>query len=222
MRRDLERFKARTGKPVIACLLDTATGGAYYLATAADRIVVGPASVTGGIGVVLNLFNLRELMGQLNVFPQPIKTGAMVDIGSSTRPLLPEEKDLLQVMADEFHGLLIADIRRSRPGIAADMTLFDGRIFSGSQAVQRRLADHVGDLDGAIQLAAGVGGVSSPQAVLYRRSNDPARSPHAVTANVPIHGAGLLPNVPGLDRSKMPTFLSLWQPELTMEKLGGK
>ncbi|HJZ54536.1 MAG TPA: S49 family peptidase [Gemmataceae bacterium] len=221
MRHDLERFKLHTGKPVIACLLDTATGGAYYLASAADRIVVGPASVTGGIGVVLNLYNFQDLMAQFNVFPQPIKSGEMVDIGSSTRPLKPQEKELLQTMADEFHGMLIADIRRSRPGIAADMTLFDGRLFSGSQAVQRRLADYVGDLDAAIQLAAGVGG-GSPQVVLYRRSNDPARSPHAVTANIPIQGAGLLPNVPGLDRSKMPTFLSLWQPELTMEKLGGK
>jgi protease-4 len=45
---------------------------------------------------------------------------------------------------------------------------------------------------------------------------------YAVTANVPLQGAGLLPNLPGLDRAKLPTFLSVWQPELTMEKLGGK
>jgi protease-4 len=58
--------------------------------------------------------------------------------------------------------------------------------------------------------------------VLYRRANDPANSIYSVTANIPLQGAGLLPNLPGLDRAKMPTFLSVWQPELTMEKLGGK
>ena len=61
-----------------------------------------------------------------------------------------------------------------------------------------------------------------PEVVLYRRANDPASSVYAVTANIPLQGAGLLPNLPGLDRSKLPTFLSVWQPELTMEKLGGK
>jgi protease-4 len=58
--------------------------------------------------------------------------------------------------------------------------------------------------------------------VMYRRGNDPAHSVYAVTPNIPLQGAGLLPNLPGLDRSKLPTFLSVWQPELTMEKLGGK
>jgi protease-4 len=64
--------------------------------------------------------------------------------------------------------------------------------------------------------------VARPEVVLYRRANDPAHSVYAVTANVPLQGAGLLPNLPGLDRSKLPTFLSVWQPELTLEKLGGK
>lgn len=76
MRRDLERFKARTGKPVVACLLDTATGGACYLASVADQVVAGPATVTGGLGVILNLFNLQDLMAQFNVIPQPIKSGS--------------------------------------------------------------------------------------------------------------------------------------------------
>src|SRR5205085_10593372 len=67
MRRDLERFKARCRKPVVACLLDTAAGGSYYLASAADTVVATEASVTGATGVILNLFNLQDLMAQFNV-----------------------------------------------------------------------------------------------------------------------------------------------------------
>jgi protease-4 len=226
MRRDLERFKERTRLPVVACLMDTAAGGAYYLASASDVVVAGPATVTGGIGVLLNLFNLQDLMGLYNVRPQMIKSGELVDIGTSARPLKPAERELLEAMASEFHQQMQNDIRRSRPKLILDEgRTFDGRIFTGTQAVTRGLADRIGDLDDAIQVAGQLGcGVTTerPRVVLYRRTNDPANSVYAVTANVPLQGAGLLPNLPGLDRSKLPTFLSVWQPELTIEKLGGK
>jgi protease-4 len=225
MRRDLERFKARTNLPVVACLMDVAAGGSYHLASAADVVVAAPATVTGGLGVVLNLFNLRDLMAQFNIVPQGIKAGALADIGTSARALTEDEKALLQGMADDFHGRMRADVSRSRS--RADAVVFDGRILTGAQAADRGLVDRLGDLDDAIQLAAGMGcqpggGVVKPEVVLYRRSNDPANSVYAVSANVPLQGAGLLPNLPGLERAKLPTFLSVWQPELTLERLAGK
>ncbi len=221
MRRDLERFKERTKLPVVACLMDTAAGGAYYLATAADQVIANPATVTGGVGVILNLFNLRDLMAQFNVIPQSIKSGKYTDIGTSARVLTPEEKVLLQSMADEFHKQLIADIQRNRPAMT-NANAFDGRIFTGPQSLKVGMVDGIGDLDQAIQSAAemaGFGALPRPGVVMYRRGNDPARSIYAITANVPLQ---LLPNLPGLDRSKMPTFLSVWQPELTLERLAGK
>jgi protease-4 len=234
MRRDLERFRARTGIPVVACLMDTAAGGAYYLASAADQVIAGQATVTGGLGVLLNLYNLEDLMAQFNIRPRPVKAGNHVNMGSFVR--LPDETEeqvaerlategkVLQAMADDFHQQLQGDIRRSRPRIRLDggMT-FDGRIFTGRQALARGLVDGIGDLDDAVELAGRMGCAGeAPQVVLYRRANDPARSVYAVTANVPLQGSGILPSLPGLDRSRLPTFLSMWQPELTMEKLGGK
>lgn len=241
MRHDLERFKERTRLPVVACLMDTATGGAYYLASAADQVVAGPATVTGGVGVILNLFNLQDLMGMVNVRPQIIKTGERTDIGTSARKVTEGEKELLQAMANEFHEQIVSDIRRTRPGVVTQLDTpfegslfgwnldrgrtFDGRIFTGPQAKTRGLVDHIGDLDEALGLAAQLGcpgAAARPGVVMYRRSNDPARSVYAITANVPLQGVGLFPSVPGIDRAKLPTFLSVWQPELTLEKLGGK
>lgn len=229
MRHDLEKFKQRTRLPVVTCLMDLSTGGAYYLGSAADTVVAGPATVTGGIGVILNLFNLRDLMAQFNIIPQGIKAGEYADIGSSARALEPPEKALLQAMADEFHKQLQTDIVQSRPRIDfAGGTTFDGRIFTGNQALSRGLVDQIGDLDDAIhiagQLACSGGAMNGlrPQVVIYRRNNDPANSIYAVTANIPLQGAGLLPNLPGLERSKLPTFLTIWQPELSTERLSGK
>ncbi len=223
MRHDLERFKERTRLPVVACLMDTACGGAYYLASASDHIVAGPATVTGGIGVTLNLYNLRDLMALANIIPQGIKAGDLTDIGTSARALTDDEKKLLQTMADEFHKQLIADIKQYRAA-ATDAAAYDGRIFTGTQAKGRGLVDSIGDLDDALAAAAQLGcpgATVRPGVVMYRRANDPARSVYAVTANVPLQ-ATLLPSVPGIDRAKLPTFLSAWQPELTIERLGGK
>ena len=72
---ELDRFKAATRKPVVACLMDVATSGAYYLALGADRIVAHPTSLTGGIGVVFNHVNLQDAMAQLNVSDDSIKAG---------------------------------------------------------------------------------------------------------------------------------------------------
>jgi protease-4 len=229
MRRDLEKFKERTHLPIVACLMDLGTGGAYYISSEADVIFAGPATVTGGIGVIINLFNLRDLMAQFNIIPQIVKSGQYVDIGTSARSLDPAEKAILQAISDEFHKQLKTDISNSRQRLDMEGgATFDGRIFTGRQAMERGLVDQIGDLDDAIQLAGhlscplvGVNGVR-PQVVIYRRLNDPANSIYAITANIPLQGAGLLPNLPGLDRCKLPTFLSVWEPELTTEKLGGK
>lgn len=225
MRHDLERFKERTKLPVVACLMDLGAGGAYQVASAADVVVAGPATVTGGLGVILNLFNLKDLMAQFNVIPQSVKAGELVDIGSSARPLKPAEQELLQAMADELHKQLIADVSQSRQKLDARI-VFDGRIFTGKQAVERGLVDRLGTLDDAIQTAAQLANPGAncarSEVVLYRRANDPATTIYAVTANIPLQGAGIFPSLPGLDRSKLPTFLSIWQPELTIEKLGGK
>src|SRR6185312_16202933 len=193
--------------------------------SAADQVIAEQASVTGGVGVILNLYNLQDLMAQFNIIPQSIKAGDKADIGTSAKALTPENRQILQSMADEFETTLTTDIRRHRPNLKDGATTLDGRIFTASQAKDRGLVDLVGDMDAAITLAASLGcpgNAGRPQVVLYRRSNDPAHSIYAVSANIPLQGAGLLPNLPGLDRAKLPTFLSAWQPELTMEKLGGK
>ena len=220
---DLHRFKARTGKPVVACLMDVGAGGAYLLATGADHVIAHPTTITGGIGVILNLYNLQDAMAQFNAIAIPVKAGDNIDIGSPITEPLPEQRELLQQMADEFHQRFRRIVQQARPAHdpAAEPD-FDGRIFTASQALQRHLIDEIGYLDDAINMARNMSGCPDAAVVLLHRRNDRGRSPYAITPNVPIQGSLFPLSIPGLDRSRMPTFLYLWQLDPTMERMGGR
>ncbi len=153
MWRDVRAFRQRTRLPVVACLMDVATGGGYYLATATDQIVAHPTTITGGIGCILNLYNLQDLMAQFNIVNTAIKSGSKIDLGTPTKPLDEDNRLLLQHMCDEFHARFRDLVLRKRPVDAADQTLFDGRVFTGTQALQAGLVDKVGYLDDAIAMA---------------------------------------------------------------------
>jgi protease-4 len=223
MWRDLQAWRARTRRPVVACLLDLATGGAYYLATASDRIVAHPMTVTGGIGVVLNLYNLEDFMGGLRIVPQPIKAGKNIDTGTMTGPLSNEAKRLLQGMADEFHDRFKEVVRQQRPNVdLADGKTFDGRVFTASQALRRGLIDEVGYLEDAIALARNAAGQPGARVVMLHRSNDRARTLYATTPNTPLQASLFPVSLPGAERSRLPTFLYLWQADPTLERLSGR
>jgi protease-4 len=224
MWRDLRAFRAKTRRPVVACLMDVGAGGAYYLATAADAIVAHPTSITGGIGVILNRYNLSGAIGYFSMQSLLIKSGKNIDLGNevASEPP-PERRELLQAMADEFHQRFREVVTGSRPNIdATDPTLFDGRVFTARQALGRRLIDRIGYLDDAVAVASELAGVGSGRVVLYHRCNDRVHSPYAITPNVPLQNTVLPISVPGLDRSRLPTFLYMWQPDPGLEKLGGR
>ena len=212
MSRDLMRFREETNVVVVACLMDVGAGGAYYLATHADSIIAHPTSIVGGIGVILNLYNLEDTLGQFNIASLPIKAGEQIDIASPERMMQAEEKAALQTIADSFHERFIEQVKTARPDSADDKTNFEGGIRTGLDAVESGLVDSVGYLDDAIELArnkAAIVGDSS--VVMLRRDNDRAFSQFDVTPNTPY---SLLPiKMPGLDRSSLPTFLYLWQPD---------
>jgi protease IV len=214
MRRDLEAFRQCRDIPVIACLMDVGTAGAYYVATEADVIVAHPTSVTGGIGVILNVYNLEDTLGQFNVVPLPVKAGDKIDMPSLLRPMDPAEREILEQIADEFHGRFRDQVVQSRPLLKTEEEDFDGRVFSASQARERGLIDQIGYLDDAIAMARQAAGLpAAGRVVMFRRSNDRAFTAYDTTPNVPLQNSLLPLNIPGLDRSTLPTFLYLWQPD---------
>ncbi len=221
---ELQRFRAASGKPVVCCLMDLGTSGAYYLAVGGDRILAHPTTITGGIGALINRYNLEDAMAQLNIRSEPIKSAPLVDMGTLTAPLDQEAETLLQGMADGFAARFRNRVERFRPRIDAKAweTLDDGRVLPAPVALDLGLIDRIGYLPDAIAEAEQLAGLSQgAEVVLYQRKGYPGRSIYAVTPNAPIQ-EGLIPfSYPGLDRAKVPTFLYLWSLDPTILPRGG-
>jgi protease-4 len=224
MFQDLLAFRANTPMPVVACLLDVATGGAYLLASAADQVVATPTTITGGIGVIWNSYNLKAFLGLQSVAAQPVKAGVNADMGT-VLTLMPEHVEkLLKTICNTMHQHFQARIKQARPrvqqvatiGEDRDVDIFDGRILVGPQACQCGMVDQLGFLEDALAAARAAAHPAQARVVMYHRANDPALSPYAITPNYPIQ-ASTLPSMPGPERSRLPTFLFMWQPDPTIE-----
>src|SRR6516165_3445208 len=87
MYQDLVNFRHDTHKPVVACMMDVAASGGYYVAMGADKIYAHPTTVTGSIGVIMRLYNAAGLFQLLGVKSDPIKSGPNKDIGNPGRPM---------------------------------------------------------------------------------------------------------------------------------------
>ncbi len=167
--------KTKKKKPCIASLGSIAASGGYYIASACDKILANPGTMTGSIGVIMQLSNFEELMKKVGVKGVNIKSGANKDIGSPFQPLSQEGRDILQSLVDNVHGQFVAAVAKGRGMDEARVRkLADGRIYSGDQAKELGLIDQFGTLEDAIELAAKRVGLETEPAVYYAR---PEREP---------------------------------------------
>jgi protease IV len=217
---ELTRFKAATHKPVVACLMDLAASGAYYLAVGADRIVAHPTTLTGGVGAIFNHVNLEDAMAQLNVRVEPVKSGPLIDMGTVTKPLDPQSREILVEMADGFRQRFLGRIAQQRSVVSdADLkAISDGRIIAAPKALSLHLVDQIGYLPDALGEARRLAGTPGAEVILYHRDGAPARSLYAIAPKPPRISEALPFSYPGLDRAKLPTFLYLWQPDPTLPR----
>ena len=221
---ELRRFREETGKPVVCCLMDVATAGAYYLAVGGDRVVALPTSLTGSLGSIINHYNLQDAMAQLNLVSDPVKAGPMVDMGSVTAPLDDEARKLLQEIADGFRARFRDRVASRRPAMMPDdlQAIGDGRVVPATRALALHMVDRLGYVHEAIAEAEQLGGTPGAEVVLFQRAGYPTHSIYAITPNTPIQGEIVPFSYPGLDRSKAPTFLYLWQPDPTIFRQSGR
>jgi protease-4 len=167
---DAIRRLREAGKPVVASLGAVAASGGYYIAVGADQIYANPGSLTGSIGVIMQMANLDSLMKKVGVEYVVVKAGAYKDIGNISRPMTVEERRVLQTLLDDVHGQFIDAVASGRKLSRDDVVSFaDGRIFSGAQAKSMAMVDELGSLDDAVNAAGKLAGLKVPPRVLLPR-----------------------------------------------------
>lgn len=166
----VKRVKNKSNKAVIASMGTVAASGGYYIAAATDRIIANPGSLTGSIGVIMEMANFEGLMKKVGVEGVVIKSGRFKDVGSPLRKMSDEERKLLQSVMDDVHQQFIQAVADGRSLDVSDVEpLADGRIYTGRQAKEARLIDELGDLDDAIHIAADIAGMEGEPKVVEPR-----------------------------------------------------
>lgn len=159
------------GKPVVASMGAIAASGGYYLAAAADRIVANPGTLTGSIGVLIQLADFEGLLEKVGVRYEVVKAGRLKDIGNIGRRMTDEERAVLQSLLDDMHDQFVTAVAQGR-GLdrAAVVALADGRVYTGRRAKELGLVDALGGLEDAIRLAGALAKIpGKPKLVRPRR-----------------------------------------------------
>lgn len=132
-------------KPVVAVMGDVAASAGYMTALGADRIFARAGSLTGSIGVIMQSADITGLLEKIGIKPETIKSAPLKAQPNPMEPLSPEARQATrEVVLDVFN--MFVDMVEERRGLARErvLTLSDGRIFTGRQAVENGLVDELG------------------------------------------------------------------------------
>ncbi len=162
--------KASAVKNVVVSMGAVAASGGYYISAAANRIVANPGTITGSIGVIMEVPNIKGLLEKLGVKTEVVKSGKHKDLASVFRGIGPEERAILQGVMDDVHEQFIQAVAEGRKmEIDEVKKISDGRIFSGRQAQEIGLVDEIGDLDHAVKTAAKLAGIAEEPEIVTKK-----------------------------------------------------
>ncbi len=165
-----EILKIKEKKKIIISMGTVAASGGYYISAPADKIVANAGTLTGSIGVIMELPNISGLMQKIGVETQVIKSGEHKDIASMFKALKPEEKQILQNVLDDVHNQFIIAVSEGRKMKFEEIKkLADGRIFTGRMAKELGLVDELGNLQDAIMLAGKLTGIKGEPEVVQKK-----------------------------------------------------
>jgi serine protease SohB len=153
----IRRLAQEKQVPVIACVEDAAASGGYWIACAADEIVVDPASIVGSIGVISAGFGLEGAMRRLGVERRLRTAGTEKSFLDPFRPEDPGDVARLEALLGELHDEFKTWVRARRGSRLKDSedALFSGRFWTGRDAVAKGIADQLGDAEGLIRARFG-------------------------------------------------------------------
>ncbi|HYB99725.1 MAG TPA: signal peptide peptidase SppA [Candidatus Limnocylindrales bacterium] len=156
----LQLREAAKAKPVIASLGDVAASGGYYIASAADRILASPGTITGSIGVVLFKPDVSGLLDRVGIHTETLSRGRYARLMDVDKSFDEEELTVVRRQMDGIYQLFLDRVAAGRKIDAAAVDkIGGGRVWTGQQALTRGLIDEIGGLNDAIRAAAAAAGI---------------------------------------------------------------
>lgn len=157
-------------KPVYSYINSVGASGAYYIASASRHVMADEDSITGSIGVISISFNLNGLLEKIGIKPSVLKVGKYKDLGSPFRDMTADENLIFQQILEQAYEGFRTDVLDFRGGKVTSIRLdavADGRILTGKQAKAANLVDELMTRQEAIDRAAELSGIKSPNLIEY-------------------------------------------------------
>jgi protease-4 len=165
--REVKRIREEKKKKIVVSIETVGASGAYYVASASDKIFADEGSIVGSIGVIAQWVNYGDLLKWAKLKDVVIKTGEFKDTGNPARDLTPAEQAYMQSLIDNMFSQFIQAVSQGR-GMKYDdvKSIANGKVWTGQQAKSMKLIDSVGDFETAVSDTAKSVGIRGEPALV--------------------------------------------------------
>ncbi len=166
--REVKRIRDEKKKRIVASIETVGASGAYYVASATNKIYADKGSVVGSIGVIAEWVNYGELLKWAKLNAITMKAGEFKDTGSPTREMTPAEREYMQGLIDNMHTQFIQAVADGRHAKEADIrAIANGKVWTGEQAAELKLVDQIADFEGAVKDTARAVNISGEPTLVW-------------------------------------------------------
>jgi protease-4 len=150
--REVKRIRDEKKKRIVASIETVGASGAYYVASATNKIYADKGSIVGSIGVIAEWMNYGELLKWAKLNAITMKSGEFKDTGNPTREMTPAEREYLQGVIDNMCTQFIQAVAEGRHAKEADIrAIANGKVWTGQQAADLKLVDQIADFEDAVK-----------------------------------------------------------------------
>jgi protease IV len=170
--RAVKRIRDEKKKRIVASISTVGASGAYYVASATNKIYADNGSVVGSIGVIAEWVNYGDLMRWAKLKPEVLKVGELKDTGDPSRDMTPAERAYMQSLIDNMYGQFVQAVAEGRHAKPEDINaIADGRVWTGQEALPMHLIDQVGDFQDAVDDTAKSVGIKGDPVLVHPEKN---------------------------------------------------
>lgn len=150
------------GKKVFVSMGPVAASGGYWVSMYADRIFASPTTITGSIGVLSGKLVIDESLAMAGLSAKQLTVGSDADIYSAYSVFTPEQRALFEAGLDDIYARFTFGVSEGRKlPLETVQANAKGRVWTGADAMERKLIDAYGGFFDALDAAASAAGIAT-------------------------------------------------------------